>query len=125
MHLPKNWREALLGLVSSRLTLIRLESKEAAASGAKRAILVILALGSLFFGWLLFLAGIVACIASVAGWPWFWVALGAAALHFIISAICIMIAKSGGKATFIHTRNEFQKDREWIAKFQDNSRSSN
>lgn len=123
--LPENWREALLGLISSRLALIRLESKEAAASGAKRAILLVLALGGLFFGWVLFLAGIVACIAAAAGWAWYWVALGAAALHFVISAAFIMIAKSGGKPTFTHTRNEFKKDREWIEKFQSNSRSSN
>lgn len=123
--LPENWREALLGLVSSRLTLIQLESKEAATEAAKRAILLILALGGLFFGWLLFLAGIVACIATAAGWAWSWVALAVAALHFIISAIFLKIAKSGGKPTFTHTRNEFQKDREWIEKFHGNSRSNN
>lgn len=123
--LPENWTQALLGLIASRVTLIRLEAKEAAAAGARRAILLGLALGGLFFGWLLFLAGIVACIAAAAGWPWHWVALGAAGLHFIVSAIFIMIVKSGGKPTFTHTRNEFQKDREWIENFQDNSRSSN
>ncbi len=122
---PENWREALLDLISSRLALIKLESKEAASAGVKRAILVVLAVGGLFFGWLLFLAGIVACIAAAAGWAWYWVALGAAALHFISSAVFIMIAKPGGKPTFVHTRNEFKKDREWIAKFQDNNRSSN
>lgn len=122
---PENWREALLGLISSRLALIRLESKEAAADGAKRAILVVLALGGLFFGWVLFLAGVVAAIAAAAGWAWYWVALGAAALHFIISVIFIVIAKSGGKPAFPHTRNEFQKDREWIEKFQGSNRSSN
>lgn len=123
--LPENWREALLGLICSRLTLIRLESGEAAAQGARRAILFIFALGGLFFGWLLFLAGIVAGIAAATGWAWHWVALGAAALHFIVSAILVGIAKSGGKPAFTHTRNEFLKDREWIAKFQDSSRSRN
>ena len=123
--LPENWREALLGLISSRLTLIRLEAKEAAATGAKRAILLVLALGGLFFGWLLFLAGLVAGIAAAAGWAWHWVALAAAALHFIIAAIFIAIAKSGAKPTFVHTRNEFQKDREWIEQFQGSSKSSN
>ncbi len=123
--LPENWLEALLGLVSSRLALIRLESKEVAAAGIRQAILLVLALGGLFFGWLLFLAGIVAGIAAAAGWSWYWVALAAAALHFIASTIFIMIVKSGGKPTFTHTRNEFQKDREWIAKFQSTSRSSN
>ncbi len=123
--LPENWTQALLGLIASRVTLIRLEAKEAAAAGARRAIFLGLALGGLFFGWLLFLAGIVACIAAATGWPWHWVALGSAGLHFIVSAIFIMIVKSGGKPTFTHTRNEFQKDREWIENFQDNSRSSN
>lgn len=121
---PANWREALMGLIASRISLIRLESKEAASQAAKRAIYLLLAIGGLFFGWILLLAGLVACIAITAGWAWYGVALVAAVLHFVIAAIFIVLAKSSGKPTFTHTFNEFRKDREWIENYQDSKKSN-
>ncbi len=121
---PRNWREAVMGLLASRLTLIQLESKDAARDGAIRAILLVLALGGLFFGWILLLAGAIAWIAAAAGWAWYWVALGTALLHFIVAAVLGFLAKTLGKPAFPHTRAEFQKDREWIENFQDNRKSN-
>lgn len=121
---PGNWREAVLGLLASRLTLIQLESKDAARDGGLRVLLLVIALGGLFFGWILMLAGAIAWIASAAGWAWYWVALGAALLHFIVAAVLGFLAKSLGKPAFPHTRAEFQKDREWIENFQDNRKSN-
>jgi len=113
-----------VALVSSRIELIQLESKDAAKDGARRAVMLLIAIGCLFFGWVLLLAGSVAWIAAAAGWAWYWVALGLATIHLILAYILVKLAKPAGNPTFPHTRAEFQKDREWIKNFQKASKSN-
>ncbi len=121
---PANWREALVGLVTSRIALIQLESKDAARDGAKRAVLVLITLGCVFFGWILLLAATVSLIAGAFGWPWDRVALALGGIHLLVAFICLKMAKPSGNPTFPITRAEFQKDREWIEKFQKNRKSN-
>lgn len=121
---PANWREALMGLIASRAALIELEAKEAAKSGARRAVMVGIAAGCLFFTWALLLAGVIGLIATQVGWGWHWVALGAAGLHLIAAVVLMKQAKPSGVPAFPVTRSEFQKDREWIENFQ-KTKSSN
>lgn len=119
-----NWREALMGLVASRVALIQLESKDAARGASKRAVLIAAACGCAFAAWMLILAGGVSIISQSTGWPWNWVAVGLAALHLLVGIILAQAAKSTDTPTFPATRAEFQKDREWIENFNKPRNSS-
>ena len=122
--LPSNWREALLSLIASRVALIQLESKEAAALGARRAVLIVAAVICLFFTWALLLAGGIAAISHLTTWPWYWIALTAAAIHMAAAVLLAKTAKSSDQPSFPVTRAEFQKDREWIENFQKTPKSN-
>ena len=121
---PSNWREALMGLVASRIALIELESKEAASAGARRAASLVGAVISAFFTWALLLAGGIAAIAASTGCPWYWLAIGAAVVHLITALILMKAAKPSGQPAFPVTRSEFKKDREWIENFQKTRKSN-
>lgn len=116
--LPSNWREAFLSLIASRIALIQLESKEAAGLGARRAVLIVTAGICLFFTWALLLAGGIAAISHLTTWPWYWIALTAAAIHMAAAVLLAKTAKSSDQPSFPVTRAEFQKDREWIESLQ-------
>ncbi len=114
-----------MGLIAARVALVQLESKEIAKDGAKRASLLLAAVGLVFFGWTLLLAGVVALLATATGWPWSWVAIGLAILHLLLAFVFAKLAKPSEKPSFPFTRAEFQKDREWIENFQKTSKSNN
>jgi uncharacterized membrane protein YqjE len=122
--LPSNWREALLTLISSRVALIELEFKEAAADKAKRGIRMVAAVICVFFTWALLLAGGIAAVSNSTGWPWYWIAMAAAAAHLLLAVVFAMAAKSPDHPPFPVTRAEFQKDREWIENFQKTRKSN-
>jgi uncharacterized membrane protein YqjE len=121
---PSNWREALLSLIASRVELIQLESKEAATHGARRAALMIAAVICVFFTWSLLLAGGIAAISRSTGWPWYWTAMAAAAVHLLLAVILARSAKSTESPSFPYTRAEFKKDREWIENFHKTRKSN-
>jgi uncharacterized membrane protein YqjE len=122
--LPSNWREALLGLIASRVALIQLESKEAAGDGMRRAIRIVAIVICAFFTWALVLAGGIAAIANATTWPWYWIAMIAAAVHLVVAIILARTVKSPDHPPFPVTRAEFQKDREWIENFQKTRKSN-
>lgn len=111
---PQNWRQALLLLIASRVSLIELESKDAAKDGARRLSNLIAALVCGVFAWALLVAGLIAFIADAAGWPWYWVAVGTSGLHLLVCFTFLQNSKASGNPAFPLTRTEFQKDREWI-----------
>lgn len=113
-----------MALIAARFALIQLESKDAAKEGARRASLVAAACGCAVFAWGLLLAGGVSIIAHETGWPWNFVAVGAAVLHLLAAIILAISAKSSGDSAFPVTRAEFQKDREWIENFKQTRKSN-
>jgi uncharacterized membrane protein YqjE len=115
---PNNWREAIMGLIASRISLIQLESKDVGKGAVKWALLIAAACGCLFSAWMLLLAGGVAAVADVTQWQWYWVAMGAALLHLMAAIILFRLLKPSENPVFPVTRSEFQKDREWIENFQ-------
>jgi uncharacterized membrane protein YqjE len=122
---PANWREALMALVAARVALIQLESKDAAASAARRAILVTATIGCALVTWALALAGGISWIAEASGWPWSRVALATAGLHLLVGVILARLAlRPAATAAFPVTRAEFQKDREWIENLQKTKNSN-
>ena len=121
---PANWSEAVLTLVATRLALIELELKQAAASGARRASGWVAAVACLFFTWLLLLAGGIALIAEATDWPWSLVALAGAALHLVAAIGFAWSARTPAAPAFPVTRAEFHKDREWIETLQQTPKSN-
>ncbi len=122
--LPANWREALMSLIATRLSLIELEAKDAAKEVATRGAALIVAVGFIIFAWLLLLAGGVSLIAKSANLPWDQVAIGLAVLHFLGGVIFARLAKRSATTAFPITRTEFKKDREWIENFQKAKKSN-
>jgi bacteriorhodopsin len=122
---PSGWMEALFTLISSRLTLIQLEFRDAARQRSKSIVAKIAAVLCVFFTWALTLAGGIAALATVTPWPWYGIALVAAALHLIVAVILFKAANSPKPQPFPITRSEFQKDHEWIKSLQKTPTSKN
>lgn len=122
--MPANWREALLTLISTRVALIELESADAAKDGMRRFFLLASCILCGIFTWALLLAGGIAALAHTTAWPWYWIALAAAAIHLVAAFYLGNAAKSKRSPVFPITRAEFKKDREWIENFQKTPKSS-
>jgi len=114
--------ENLLALVSavvdffeSRFALLAQESKVAAVQ-------VLILVGCLIFalllsalGYVFLITGAVVGLAHLAGISWPWIALAAAAVHFIIALVLLLVARSRiTKPLFRTTLAELKKDREWL-----------
>lgn len=115
---PTDWRAALLTLIASRVAIIQIESKEAAKGAAERLAYLVGMIICVFFTWALVLAGGIAALAAATSWSWFWIAMAAGGVHLLAAIGFTRAAKAPGKATFIATKAEFHKDREWIENFQ-------
>jgi cytochrome bd-type quinol oxidase subunit 2 len=114
----------LLTLIASRVTLVQLESQDAAKAGARRGLLLIAVLVCAFFAWALLLAGGIAASSQLTGWSWYWIAIAASGAHLAAALMFARTAKKPGPPAFPITRNEFQKDREWIENFQKTRKSN-
>ncbi len=119
-----NWRVAFMELIASRISIIQLESKEAASDFTCRAILLAAAAGCIFATWALSLAGGITWIAQATHCHWSRVALAAALIHLLAAVILTRKATRPVTAAFMATRNEFLKDRKWIENFQTSKKSS-
>lgn len=111
-----SWTAALAALVSARIELLRHESRDAARHWGKSASLFAVAALAAFVGWLALVAGGVAAVTALAGWPWYLTTLAAAAIHFGVATACVLVALKTKPPTFPLTRNEFIQDREWLKK---------
>lgn len=119
----ESWRDAFAGLLATRLSLIKLESQDAAKQVVRSIVFVGIACLCALFGYLLLLAGAVSLVADAGGWPWNWVAVVGALLHLVVAIIFATMAKSKGD-TFSATRAEFQKDREWLENLKKTRKSN-
>ena len=117
---------ALAEFFGSRFTLLAEESKAAAVQ-------VLILVGCLIFavllcaiGYVFLITGAIAGLAHLAGISWPWIALAAAALHFIIALVLVLIARSRiTKPFFRATLAELRKDREWLRNLQTTNQSTN
>jgi uncharacterized membrane protein YqjE len=114
--------ENLLALVSalaeffeSRFALFAQESKTAAVHLLILVGCVIFALLLCALGYVFLITGVVVGLAHLIGISWPWIALAAAALHFIIALVLLLVARSRiTKPVFHTTLVELKKDREWL-----------
>ena len=106
---------ALAAFFESRFALLAEESKSAAVQLLILAGCLIFAVLLCALGYVFLITGAVVGLAHLAGISWPWIALAAAALHFIIALVLLLIARSQiTKPFFRATLAELKKDREWL-----------
>jgi uncharacterized membrane protein YqjE len=116
----------LAGFLESRIGLFAKESKTALMH-------VIVLLGCLvgaavlvLFGYVFLIASAIAGLAQGLQISWIWISLAAAALHFILAVVCVLIARARmKKAMFEATTAELKKDREWLKNLDKKNLSTN
>jgi uncharacterized membrane protein YqjE len=117
---------ALTEFFESRFLLLGQESKAAAVQ-------LLILIGCLIFavllcalGYVFLITGAVAGLAQLAGISWPWIALAAAALHFMIALVLVLIARTRiTKPFFRATMAELKKDREWLRSLDRTNQSTN
>ena len=106
---------ALAEFLESRFALVAQESKAAAVQLLILAGCLIFALLLFAVGYVFLITGVVVGLAHLAGISWPWIALAAAALHFIIALALLVVARSRiTKPLFRATLAELKKDRQWL-----------
>ncbi len=106
---------ALAEFFESRFALVAQESKAAAVQLLILAGCLILALLLCALGYVFLITGVVVGLAHLLGISWAWIALAAAAVHFIIAMVLLLVARSRiTKPVFRTTLAELKKDREWL-----------
>jgi len=106
---------ALAEFFESRFALFAQESKTAAVHLLILAGCLILALLLCALGYVFLITGVVVGLAHTLGISWAWIALAAAAVHFIIAMVLLLVARSRmTKPVFRATLAELRKDREWL-----------
>jgi uncharacterized membrane protein YqjE len=106
---------ALADFFESRFALVTQESKAAAVHVLILAGCLIFALLLCALGYVFLITGVVVGLGRLAGISWPWIALAAAAVHFIIALALILVARSRvTKPVFPNTRAELKKDRQWL-----------
>ena len=106
---------ALAEFFESRFALFAQESKTAAVHLLILAGCLIFALLLCAMGYVFLITGVVAGLAHLVGVSWPWIALAAAAVHFVFALVLLLVARSRiTKPLFRATLAELKKDREWL-----------
>ena len=121
---PANWQTALDTLITSRLSLIQLESKEAVSRTTRSLVFIAAAALAVLFAWGLILVAAIQLIHLATQWPGHWITLGLGLLHLLLALILVNLAKPSPKSAFSITRAEFQKDRAWLHQLLNTKKSS-
>jgi uncharacterized membrane protein YqjE len=124
--------ENLLALVSaladffeSRFALLAQESKTAALQVLILAGCLIFALLLCALGYVFLITGAVVGLAHLVGISWPWIALAAAAVHFIFALALLLVVRSRiTKPLFRATLAELKKDREWLKNLRATNQSA-
>ncbi len=117
---------ALAEFFESRFALVAEESKAAAVQLLILVGCVVFALLLCGLGYVFLITGAVVGLAHLIGISWPWIALAAAALHFIVALVLILIARTRiTKPFFRVTLAELRKDREWLRNLQTTNQSTN
>ena len=113
----KSLLRALALYAEARGRLLQIEAQEAGTKFTSIIMLAVVLSGCLLCGWMLALPALVWLIAQSQGWPWHFVALGAAGLHLLFGFIFLLMLLSRLRRlrVFEETFHQFQRDREWLS----------
>lgn len=113
----KSLLRALALYAEARGRLLQIEAQEAGTKFTSIIMLAVVLSGCLLCGWMLALPALVWLIAQSQGWPWHFVALGAAGLHLLLGFIFLLMLLSRLRRlrVFEETFHQFQRDREWLS----------
>lgn len=115
---PPSWGEAVNGMVSSRIGLLRLEAADLARVSVRKIVFALAAAVSALFTWALVVSGAIGLIVRFTSWPWSYVVLGAAAVHLLAALAFVQALRGPAPPAFPLTREEFKKDRAWLETLQ-------
>ena len=107
-------RDAAVEWLAARAELVRMEAREAAKAAARRGVVAGFLGAMAVFAWALLMAGLVGWISAASGLAWYWVALVAAVVHGLAAAVAGVVLTRPGPPVFEATRNELEKDRQWL-----------
>jgi len=114
---------ALAAFFESRFALLARDSKAALVQMFGLAACLLVALLLFTFGYIFLIASAIVGLAHIARVPWLWTALAAAAAHFVIALIFLLVARGRmTKPLFRATASELKKDREWLKNLETTSR---
>jgi uncharacterized membrane protein YqjE len=106
---------SLAGFFEARVSLFARESKGALLHLLLLAGAVMMALVLIASGYVFLIVGVIFGIAHALGISWVWIALSAAALHFLLAIGCVIFARMQfTKPMFETSLQELKKDREWL-----------
>lgn len=105
---------ALALYVEARGRLLQIEAREAGSRFSIILVLAVLLSGSFLVAWMLTMPALIWLIADKQGWPWWYVALGAAALHLLFALVLsfALLVRLKKMRIFEETFHQFQRDRE-------------
>ena len=112
------WRQALALWFDSRLEIIRIEATEARRSAASRASTAAAFAACTLLGWSLLLAAAIGWLPTVTPLTWPATAAILAAIHLAAALLLLRSLRRPQPPSFPVTRQEFQKDREWLSSLQ-------
>jgi hypothetical protein len=108
------WQSALAEFVSSRIELIRFESKDVVRLLAEKTRHTAMFITFSAFGWFFFLVGLIGCLHQLTRAPWWAYAMGFGLLHALLAWRMAALLKRPQPPAFPHTCEEFHKDRLWM-----------
>jgi Putative Actinobacterial Holin-X, holin superfamily III len=115
---PNDWQTALAALISARMELIRMESKEATRIAARKTAHAAILAVCLALAWFGLLAGLTGLIQHFCNIDWWLITLIFAALHFLVATIFLSLLKRPSPPIYPVTRTEFQKDQLWLQRIK-------
>ncbi len=119
------WLAGATGYVHARLELFGLEAKGAFVNYLQIAILLVVSVIGLIFGYVFLVLAAAFLVAYLFHWNWGWITLGFGLGHLVLTVACLLIAKSKfGTAGFPATLAELKKDKEWLSQKNTPTRSA-
>lgn len=119
-----NWKEAIPDLIFSRIGIFRIEAQDAWEVTVRKLILLSVLLFGLFATWSLITAGLIGVISARFNCPWYFAAFSLGGVYLLVSLMMLLIIKRSKKTeSFPITRQEFEKDREWLNQLKNRSNS--
>jgi uncharacterized membrane protein YqjE len=113
-------------VVEARLALFVKESKTALVQILVLGACLFAAILFFTFGYIFLVTSLIVGLAQLTDVSWIWIALMAAAVHFLLALVCLLVARTRMfKTPFPELSAELKKDREWLSNLDRTSRSPN